>query len=304
MSVVITEEMVWDRIPVRKADAHKGTCGNVLAVCGSRCYRGAAALCCMGALRSGAGLVTLASPEIVISSIASRIPEAIFMPLPEGRDEAETDSDFSKSFTDRIRKATVCAVGCGREENEQTLSLTEYILHSATGTVVLDAGGLCSLTLKSSEDSASGAEEVISILASSRVPLIITPHIGEMSRLTGLSISQIKSQPDKAALDFARLTGAVVVLKDHCTRIASPDGDLYENHTGNAGLARGGSGDVLTGIISGLAAQGLSALDAALCGVWLHGSAADSCAGRLSVMGMLPEDILYDLGQIFLRNGR
>lgn len=285
MSEIITDSMVWDRIPVRRPDSHKGTYGSVLAVCGCEEYRGAAALCTLGALRSGAGLVTLAAPESVITSIAGQILEATFLPLPD--DEA---------LTAKIRRATVCAAGCGKKEIPDTVREIKLILKHAAGTVILDAGGLCSLT-------AAGAS-VTERLSSCAGRLVITPHPGEMARLTGLPVGQILQMPADVALGFARETGAVVVLKGHRTLIASPDGRLYENRTGNAGLARGGSGDILTGIIAGLAAQGLSPLDAALCGVWLHGTAADRCAAGKSMMGMLPHDILKDLGKIFLQNGR
>lgn len=282
--IPITADMVWERIPVRRPNTHKGSYGSVLALCGCEEYRGAAALCSLGALRSGAGLVTLAAPECVITSISSLIPEATFLPLPD--DDA---------LLARMKKASVCAVGCGKKETPQTAREVALVLHEATGTVVLDAGGLCS---------PAGKADSADILSACAGRLIITPHPGEMAKLTGLAVPQILQMPAEVAVGYARRSQAVVVLKGHRTLIASPDGQLYENRTGNAGLARGGSGDILTGIIAGLAAQGLSPLDAALCGVWLHGSAADRCAGRLSMMGMLPSDILTDLGQLFLQNGR
>lgn len=278
---VLTAAQIWERIPVRKPDAHKGNCGKVLALCGCADYRGAAALCTLGALRSGAGLTTLAAPETVINSIASRILEAVFLPLPD--DEA---------LIRALKQATVCAAGCGKKENADTVREMRLILAHAPGTIVLDAGGLCC------------PPQASDLLPACDGRLILTPHPGEMARLTGLTVPQILQMPADVAAGYAQKTGAVVVLKGHRTLIAAPDGRLYENRTGNAGLARGGSGDILTGIIAGLAAQGLAPLDAALCGVWLHGSAADRCARRKSIMGMLPEDILEDLGQIFLENGR
>ncbi len=287
---VITGEMVWDRIPPRPADAHKGTCGSVLALCGCDAYRGAAALCSLGALRSGAGLVTLAAPERVITSVACRILEAVYLPLPD-----------DAGLRQKCEKATVCAVGCGKPEDAATFREVDLILNSARGTVVLDAGGLCSLLHTGEENPPRAAARR---LAGCPVPLILTPHVGEMARLTGRTVPEVSAEADGFALGYAEATGAVVLLKGHRTRIATPAGELFENRSGNAGLARGGSGDVLTGIIAGLAAQGLSPADAALCGAWLHGTAADACAERLSVMGMLPEDLLIDLGQLFLKNGR
>ena len=306
--IPITPNMIWSRIPKRDPESHKGTYGNVLTVCGCEEYRGAAALCTMGALRSGAGLVTLAASETVISSVAGQVLEATFLPLP---DEA--------ALVERVRRARVCAAGCGKKEIPDTVREMKLILENATGTVVLDAGGLCSLATQTLEtdavdpdgttaDISAGTIDVsvntaAALLSSCSGRLIITPHPGEMAKLTCLSVEQIRQMPADVALGYAKKTGAVVVLKGHRTIIASPDGQVYENRTGNAGLARGGSGDVLTGIIAGLAAQGLAPLDAALCGVWLHGTAADRCALRKSMMGMLPSDILEDLGQIFLENG-
>ena len=297
--ITITSEMVWQRIPVRNPESHKGTYGSVLAVCGCPEYRGAAALCTLGVLRSGAGLVTLAAPEIVISSIAGQVLEATFLPLPD-----------DNALRDKLRSVKVCAAGCGKKEIPDTAREMETIFKYATGTIVLDAGGLCSLATQWEPEWVDPvtvippAERAARLFAICAGRLILTPHPGEMAKLTGLTVTQIQSNPSGVASDYAAKTGAVVVLKGHRTVIASPDGTIYENHTGNAGLARGGSGDVLTGIIAGLAAQGLSPLDAALCGVWLHGSAADRCAAHKSMMGMLPSDILEDLGQIFLENGR
>jgi NAD(P)H-hydrate epimerase len=254
----------------------------------------------MGALRSGAGLVTLAASETVISNVAGQILEATFLPVtPDAFLSQPSDPavlQARSSLLEKIRKTTVCAAGCGKKESPETLREMMTVLQHTKGTIVLDAGGLCSLATQD----ASFLEEI----SSCADRLIITPHPGEMAKLTGLSVSDIKKDPASVALNFATKTGAVVVLKGHRTIIAAPDGSLYKNPTGNAGLARGGSGDVLTGIIAGLAAQGLSPLDAALCGVWLHGSAADRCAQRKSMMGMLPSDILEDLGQIFLENRR
>ena len=298
--IVITSDMVWERIPVRDPESHKGTYGSVLAVCGCEAYRGAAALCTMGALRSGAGLVTLAASETVISSVVGQILEATFLPVTSetflSHSEDSTDLASRSSLLEKLHKATVCAAGCGKKESPETLQEMLTVLQYANGTIVLDAGGLCSLATQGT----SFLEEI----SSCADRLVITPHPGEMAKLTGLPVSYIKENPASVALDFATKTGCIVVLKGHHTVIATPDGTLYENHTGNAGLARGGSGDILTGIIAGLAAQGLSPLDASLCGVWLHGIAADRCASRKSMMGMLPSDILEDLGQIFLENGR
>ena len=285
-SQAITNEMVFAALAPRAPESHKGSYGRVLAVCGCPAYRGAAALSALGALRAGAGIVTLAAPEAVIASVAARILEATFLPLPEDAVVA------SAMLADAARKATVCLGGCGHEPDETAAREMRLLLHHASSTVVLDAGGLCSLA----------AEPDTLHMAAGR--LIITPHPGEMARLANRPVAHILQAPADIACGMAKRLGAVVVLKGHRTLVATPAGQLYENRTGNAGLARGGSGDVLAGIIAGLAAQGLTPVQAAVCGVYLHGLAADRCAARLSMQGMLPEDILSDLCAVYLENGR
>lgn len=297
----ITEEMVWERIPTRRPDSHKGNYGHVLAICGCAEYRGAAALCSLGTLRSGAGLLTLAAPENVIQSIAGRIPEAIFLPLEKGSSCQHT------ALMKLMEKAAVTAIGCGKQADTETSEQLCQVMAHAQGTIVLDAGALTCLAACREADISNGDKTQLPGLALLRQAsgrTILTPHPGEMARLTGLPVAQILQMPANVASVYAEKTGAIVVLKGHRTFIASPDGSLYQNQTGNPGLSRGGSGDLLTGMIAGLAAQGLSPVDAAICGVWLHGTAADRCAARKSMMGMLPEDILEDLCQIFLERLR
>ncbi|MEG2394451.1 MAG: NAD(P)H-hydrate dehydratase [Ruthenibacterium sp.] len=277
----IKRQQVFDALPLRAPDAHKGSFGRVLCVCGCADFRGAAALSCLGALRTGAGLVTLAADECVIRSVAARILEATFLPLPD-----------DAALVRAVCKSSVCLAGCGLYANAQTAAQMTQLLQNAQGCVILDAGGLCSL---------AGQEDVLRLAAGR---LLVTPHLGEMAVLTGLSVAQVQRQAGRLALDFSKRTGAVVVLKSHRTLVATPEGALYENRTGNAGLARGGSGDVLAGMLAGLAAGGLSPVLAAVCGVFLHGAAADLCAARLSMRGMLPEDILHDVCTLFLENER
>ncbi|MEG2930168.1 MAG: NAD(P)H-hydrate dehydratase [Ruthenibacterium sp.] len=277
----IKRQQVFDALPLRAPDAHKGSFGRVLCVCGCADFRGAAALSCLGALRTGAGLVTLAAEECVICSVAARILEATFLSAP-------SDDALARA----AHKSSVCLAGCGRYANAQTAAQMMQILQNAQGCVILDAGGLCSL---------AGQEDALRLAAGR---LLITPHIGEMAVLTGLSIAQVQQDAAHIALDFAQNTGAVVVLKSHRTLVATPEGTLYENRTGNAGLARGGSGDVLAGMLAGLAATGLSPVMAGVCGVFLHGAAADLCAARCSMQGMLPEDLLRDVCTLFLENER
>lgn len=163
-------------------------------------------------------------------------------------------------------------------------------------TLILDADALNAL----SRDPGQAREWI----RAAGTPVILTPHIGEFSRLSGLRTEAIKEAPAEVAARFAADWGCVLVLKDAVTHVASPDGRIYRNTTGNPGLSRGGSGDVLAGIIASLAAQGLAPIDAAVCGVWLHGAAADDCAARLSMAGMLPSDLASGLCNVFREHGR
>lgn len=277
--IILNLKTVLQMLPTRTPESHKGSYGKVLAVCGSSPYRGAAVLSVMGALRTGAGLVTLAAPECVAAAAAARIPEAIFLP-----DAAQ------ERILEEVSRSEVCLLGCGLSADADTAQLAKKALDASMGVVVLDAGALCSL-----------ADDISAITAFAQSqPLIVTPHPGEMARLCRCSVEDIEKERTSCALDFALSTGAITVLKGHETLIACPDGTLYENLTGNAGLARGGSGDILAGMIAGLAAQGMSAEHAAAAGVFLHGLSADRCAARLSMQGMLPSDILTDLCNIFL----
>lgn len=282
--IAVTPAWACERLVRRAPESHKGTYGKVLAVCGCERYRGAAALAVLGALRAGAGLVTLAAPECVVAAAAPRALEATFLPLPE----------WDAALEPAAAGATACVLGCGRAPDGPTRTLMQRVLGAAAGTVVLDAGGLCAF---------AGDLAPLASLAA-RCRLVVTPHPGEAARLLGCTAAEVEADREAAALRLARRLGAVAVLKGHRTLTACPNGIVYENATGNAGLARGGSGDLLAGIIAGLAAQGVPAAEAAAAGVCLHGLAADRCAQRRSMQGMLPEDILEDLGAIFLENER
>lgn len=271
---ILTKEQVFAYLPSRSPNANKSTFGKVLAICGSTQYRGAALLSVLGAMRMGAGLVTLAAPECVLQTIGSEIAEAVFYPLEQ--------PNLPKTL---IEKSSVCLFGCGLVPNEDTFHLFEQLMQTIQSPIILDAGALRLF---------AGKTNLLARLAE-HVPVIITPHAGEMAHLCSCEVEDVERERASCAVDFARSTGVITVLKGHETLIACPDGILYENHTGNQGLARGGSGDLLAGMIAGLVAQGMAPADAAAAGVFLHGLAADECAKRLSMRGMLPRDILTDL---------
>ena len=299
MAVEITEEFVWQNIPRRARDSHKGTFGTVLAVAGSAYYRGAALLAVEGALRTGAGIVTLASVEPVLAAAVARTPECCLCPCIAG-----AEGGISPESIPRIQrqKATVLLLGPGlggaaqsAARAAETCTLVQTLLPAFAGSAVLDADGLnaAAQLLAAGEAFPHPAGE-----------LIVTPHPGEMARLTGLSAAQINAGREETARTYAQKWNAVVVLKGSRTVVAAPDGRVRVNPTGNPGLARGGSGDVLSGMTAALLACGLPAFEAAACAVYLHGAAADRTAAVLGEYGMLPHDILPQLGRIFAEHQR
>lgn len=288
----ITAEAVWQRMPERIQDSHKGTYGKLLCVAGSVRYRGAAALSAEGALRGGCGIVTLASVEPVFASIQARLPECILLSC-----QPDAEGGISESNARRLRDElgndyAALLMGPGMGNTADTRSLVFQLAESAGCTVILDA-------------------DALNAVGSSRLPapknggqVIITPHPGEMARLCGCTIADVKANREELALSYASENDCVVVLKEHRTLIASPDGRLWRNTTGNSGLARGGSGDILAGMMAAFAAQGMTPENAAVCSVWLHGAAAERCSRRRSETAMLPHDLFEDLGQLFLEQGR
>ena len=290
----LCEEFVFSCIPTRVQESHKGSYGHLLAVAGSRRYRGAASLTAEGALRTGAGIVTLASVEPVLAAVTARLPECCLLPCQES-EEGGIRAEEADNLSRALEKATVLLMGPGLGNTADTRALVRRLVGEARGTVVLDADAL------NAAAALLAAGEPMPRPAGS---LILTPHPGEMSRLTGLAAAEIAADPAGIAARYAERWECTLVLKGHRTLIAAPDGRMWQNTTGNAGLSRGGSGDVLAGMVSGLSACGLPAPEAAACAVWLHGAAADRTADRLGQYGMLPHDLLTDLGQIFAEHYR
>lgn len=290
---------VWTCLRPRPRDSHKGTFGAVLAVAGSASYRGAAALAVEGALRTGAGIVTLASVEPVLAAVSARLPECCLCPC-----EAGAEGGIAPESIPRIQrqKATVLLLGPGLGYTAQsaaraaeTRTLVQTLLPGFAGSAVLDADGL------------NAAARLLAEGAAFPHPageLIVTPHPGEMARLTGLSAAQINADREGTALRCAQAWNAVVVLKGARTVVAAPDGRVCVNPTGNPGLSRGGSGDVLAGMTAALLACRLPAYEAAACAVYLHGAAADRAAAVHGEYGMLPHDILPELGRMFAEHQR
>lgn len=284
----LTKSIVLSLLPRRSPDAHKGDFGKLLILAGSSRYRGAAQLASAGALRCGAGIVTLASTEQVISATACALPELTFLPLPEDPDGSISALGLD-TLLETAKGYTALAIGCGLTCSAGPNTLVHALLDLPLP-LVLDADGLNLIAADPD------------CLCRRAAPTLITPHPGEMARLCGCSVSEVQGAREAHTSAFAQRTGCVVLLKGHGSLIVTPDGDCRRNPTGGPGLARGGSGDLLTGMAGAFLAQGLTPRDAALCAAWLHGAAADACAARRGTLSMLPHELLDDLCDLLASN--
>jgi NAD(P)H-hydrate epimerase len=263
--------------PPRPADGHKGTFGRVLIVAGSRGMTGAAVLSGLGALRGGAGLVYVATPESALPIVAASEPSYLTIPLKE-----DGKGRIRKSALKRLRQAaegmTSLAIGPGWGRSRGLGQAALALYRDLPQPMVIDADALNALA------------ECREALSTHAGPRVLTPHPGEFARLTGLSTESIQSDREAAAERFATDNGIVLVLKGPGT-IVCDGARLYVNTTGNSGMATGGTGDVLTGLIAALLAQGMPAFEAAQLGVWLHGRAGDLAAEALSQPGLIASDL-------------
>ena len=275
----LNHELVLSLLPDRNPWGHKGNFGKLLLLCGSRGYTGAAFFAAMGALRSGAGLVFLGVPESIYGIEAVKLNEPVIFPLPDAG--GRLSADAVPEILTRLPQMDAVLVGPGLGQSEGTLAVVREVLENAQCPVVVDADGIN--VLSAHRD----------LLRGRKSPTILTPHDGEFARLGGV----IGEDRMAAAAALAEELGCVVLLKGHETCIT--DGtDGYLNPTGNPGMAVGGSGDVLAGVITALLGAGLPPLEAAACGAWLHGAAGDRCAAELGQYGMLPTDMLGALPRL------
>ena len=279
---LLTPEQVRDHVEPRAADSHKGDFGRVTIVAGSRGKTGAAHLAGMGALRSGAGLVTIATPAVCVPIIASMAPELMTEPLTD-----LADGTLSAAALDRVLELDHDVIACGPGLG-RTPAVAEFVyglLERSTVPLILDADALTML-----------ADEPDRLVTSEDRDVIITPHPGEMARLVGSSIEEVQRNRIEVASDFATTHRVHVVLKGHRTVIATPEGHVFINPTGNPGMATGGTGDVLTGVIAAWLAQLLDADAACRLSVFLHGAAGDLAAVRHGQVSMTATDLLATLG--------
>lgn len=261
-----TSEKTLALIKPRKEDSNKYDFGCLTMLCGSPLMTGAAILSATGALRSGIGLLRVSGNSETLCKLQSVLAEPVFLPL---------ERIFEPKYS-----AFLCGCGIGRTYD----NILSDILESCMFPAILDAD--CINFLAAHRD----------VLGRMKCKKLITPHAAEMARLCGKTVDEVQASRSETALAVAKEYNCITVLKGHETIIASPEGRLCINTSGSSALAKGGSGDVLAGVISGLAAQGYDLFDAAMLGVYLHGLAADRLARRLGKSGVLPSDLPKEIG--------
>jgi len=259
-------------LPTRPQQSHKGTFGKILNIAGSKRYSGAAVLSSLSALKTGAGYVTLACPENIITSVASYTPDITFLPL-----KTDNEKENIKIISEVINNYNVVSLGCGLTRDESVRKLITELLKILKIPTVIDADGL-------------------NIIADSdakhfNFPSVITPHPKELSRLLRIETEEIQKDREKYCIFAAKEYNTICVLKGHNT-VVSDGKDVYINESGNSSLAKAGSGDILTGIISGFAAQGCTLFKSAVLGVYLHGICGEAAGEELTEYSVLASDLL------------
>lgn len=265
----------------RPVDAHKGSCGKVLVIAGSSGLTGAACLVSAAAMRTGAGVVTLAIAESLQAIVESKLTEVMTYPLPEVEKGIIGESALPV-LLDLAQRYDVIEIGSGLGRNPQTFKLLQAFVEKTDKQLIIDA------------DAIHACAKMHEVVRRAKIMPILTPHIGEMAVLANRSVQEIKDGLIAIAKEVSRLLNAIIVLKSARTVVAYPDGNVYINIKGNAGMATAGSGDVLAGVISGLFAQGLLSYSAAVAGVYLHSLAGDLAADS-GMVGLMASDIINTL---------
>lgn len=281
-------DYVRTKFPQRSADSHKGSYGFVLSVCGSYKMPGAAVMAAESAVLSGAGLVAAAFPDRAYNAISSKLAEQIYVPCPSDS-SGEFAENSSETLSAYMKKASVILFGCGAGTGNGSMKTLEYIIKNADCPIIIDADGINLLSVN------------INLLKELKVPCLITPHPGEMSRLLKRDVAYINANRIDCARDFAKKYNISVLLKGNKTVICSSDGGTFINTTGNPGMAVGGSGDILSGITASFTAQGLSVFEAAVCGAYVHGAAGDLAAEKYSMLGTSPRRCLDEMPYVLLQ---
>ncbi len=270
--------------PKRFLDSNKSTYGKILNISGSRFYQGAAYLSSVSALKVGAGYITLACPDCILNNIASLSPDITFLPLRSFNNESIA-SDNAKNILEKVETYDSISIGCGLSTNSSTLEFVDKFLQGFNSEIpiVIDADGLNS----------------IATLQINKLPKnsIITPHPKELSRLLEISVKEINNNREEVALSAAKKFNTTVILKGHNTVIADYKGNSHINTTGNSSLAKAGSGDVLTGLITGLLAQGMGLEEGAVLATFLHGLCGELAGKELTEYSTLASDLIEYIPQ-------
>ncbi len=285
---LITDEFVRASLPVRPPDAYKGTFGKALIIGGSTGMSGAVVLAANACLRAGVGLVYAGVPQSLVDVVDGGSIETVVRPLPEVRGPRVLARRGLGEIVKLWESADAVAIGPGLSTHFETQDLVRRLIGRRKKPTVLDADGLNAC-----------AKEIAVLKAGGDVPLVITPHAGEMARLLDQPLAEINADREAAARTAAARFGCIVVMKGAPTFVADQAGDVYLNPTGNSGMATGGVGDVLTGMIVSFLAQGAEPLTAAMCAVYLHGAAGDFAASDLSERALVASDLLTALPSVF-----
>ncbi len=286
MDTVLSCEYIKQFLKPRPRDCNKGDFGKLLIIASCAAMSGAGAIAARAALRSGVGLCAVASAESALLPLRISTPEAITLPLLETRDGRISKKALS-TILEYSKSCTAAVLGCGLSVCGDTEDLVKGLLANLSIPIVLDADGI------------NIAARNITILRDTSAPLIITPHLKEMSRLCGKSVSEIKTNKEEIAASFAKEHNAIVVLKDFETIIASPDRDISICRAGHAAMAKGGSGDMLSGMIGAFLAQGFSPKDSAETAVFVHAKAGELCGDRMGDYSVLASDMTRALPEVF-----
>ncbi|MBF0203695.1 MAG: NAD(P)H-hydrate dehydratase [Desulfamplus sp.] len=277
---LIEHDVIKRMFKPREALSHKGTYGHLLIVAGSTGKTGAAALAANAAMASGTGLVTLAVPESINSTIEPQVTEVMTFPLPENKKGYITHTALNLIIKKLVSDKKAIAAGPGLGMDDSTIRLVHGMVEEISLPMVLDADALNAIAMNPY------------ILKNRKAPTIVTPHPGEMARMTGKSTAEVQQNRIDIATQFSAEFNVIVVLKGSSTLIALPDGNVHICPTGNPGMASGGMGDVLTGLIAGLITQGFNPSDAAIAGVYIHGLCGDILAQKRGAFGFVASDII------------
>ncbi len=284
--IIPTDENIKKVLPKKSDDAHKGDFGRAVIIAGSVNYQGAAVLSANACVRSGAGITQLVFPKAAYSAIASKVTEPILLPVASNADG--TFSEMAKwEILEAVKQADAILIGCGIGDNEETNQIVYDVIRNAACPLVIDADGI------------NAVSKNIDILREAKAPVVLTPHPGEMSRLIGETVGISVAERIMTALKFSEEYNVVLALKGANTVVASHSLPVFINTTGNNGMATGGSGDTLAGIIVSLLAQSTKVFDATAAGVYIHGLCGDKAAKRLSRRGLTPTDMIKELSRVF-----